>query len=147
MDDDSLQIIEYQMAQLVRLISATRPRNPELASLDRSAYLILSELDGQPPIPISAIASRFKLDISTASRQIASMESKGLVTRTPDPADARTSLLTITKTGQARLTAMKSARKRVYQEILKAWTVEDIDLLADIVTRLANDIKNYKSGP
>src|SRR2546421_3316121 len=57
--------------------------------LDRSAVLLLAELQSQGPLGISMLATNLQLDISTASRQTAALEAKGLVERLSDPEDGR----------------------------------------------------------
>lgn len=71
MEEDSLRIIEQEIAPLVRLTTAHSPR---LGDLDRSEYLILSALDKNGTLAITILAEELKLNLSTASRQVASLE-------------------------------------------------------------------------
>ena len=96
MNDKTVQLIEYEIALLVRLTTAHSPR---LGSLDRAEYLLLSQLQKSSPIAINALAEQLLLNLSTASRQIAVLEKKGYIKRFPDPINGRISLIELTEKG------------------------------------------------
>ncbi len=96
MGHDSLRNIEKEIALLVRLTTAYSPR---FGSLDRSEYLLLSELDKQSPLAINSLAETLMLNLSTASRQVAALERKKLIRRFPDPNNGRISLVEMTSEG------------------------------------------------
>lgn len=141
--NDSLQSFEYEVALLVRLITAN---NPKLGSLDRSEYLILSELLRNGPIGINEIAHQLLLNISTASRQVSNLETKSYVKRYPDANNGRISLIEITKSGLEVLERVQKARYTVYGEILKNWKQEDIEQLDKLMNRLNADFKHWGQG-
>lgn len=145
MSDDPFHVIEHEMAMLGRLLTA-RPSDPVVASMDRSGYLILNELDGRAAAPIHAIAEALMLDISTASRQVAALEAKGLVERISDPSDARASLLGITPVGAERLSCVRLARTALYEDILREWSADDVDALRRTLQRLTRDMKLWKAS-
>ena len=145
MSHDPFHVIEYEMAVLGRLLTA-RPSDPVLASMERSGYLILNELDGREASAIHTIAEALMLDISTASRQVAALEAKGLVERISDPADARASLLQITAVGAERLNAVRLARTALYRGILLEWSADDVDALRHALQRLTRDMKRWKAA-
>ncbi|MCZ0066975.1 MarR family transcriptional regulator [Bacillus sonorensis] len=89
MSHDSLRQIEKEIALLVRLTTAYSPR---FGSLDRSEYLLLSELDKQSPLAIHTLADKLMLNLSTASRQVSALERKKLIKRFPDPQNGRSAL-------------------------------------------------------
>ncbi|PLT29422.1 MarR family winged helix-turn-helix transcriptional regulator [Peribacillus deserti] len=141
MSKDSIRQIEYDIAMLVRLTTAHSPR---LGSLDRSEYLVLSELDENGAIAINVLADHLKLNLSTASRQVSVLEGKELIRRYPDPQNGRISLIEITPTGKAILKRVQMARKEVYSEILKKWTDEELQLLQENLSRLNRDFKSWR---
>lgn len=143
MKKEPLQVIEQKMSLLARLLTA-KPSDPVIASMDRSAYLILCELALVDARAISALADEFFLDISTASRQVAALEEKDLVERFTDPADGRTNLLRITAVGRVRLHAVQKARHDLYQKVLNEWTPEELAGLETTLNRLTLDLKRWK---
>lgn len=145
MSRESYQVIEHQMAVLGRLLTA-KPSDPVIASMDRSGYLILNQLDRDHPVAIHTLAHELMLDISTASRQVASLEGKLLVERICDPSDARASLLQLTRLGAEHLRRVREARTTLYQRILATWSAEDIQSLQQMLQRLTGDMKRWKAA-
>ena len=68
--------------------------------LTRSGSAVLSTVERAGPLAVSELAERLGVDQSTASRQVKPLEERGLITRTSDPADRRSSLLSITAAGR-----------------------------------------------
>lgn len=141
MGQDSLHSIEYEIALLVRLTTAHSPR---LGELDRSEYLLLSELDASGPLGINMLADKLLLNISTASRQVAALETKKYIYRSPDPKNGRISLIRITEEGLAILHKVQKARYNVYKEVLHDWSEEELTQLDANLTRLNRDFKKWK---
>ncbi|MFJ8265772.1 MarR family winged helix-turn-helix transcriptional regulator [Peribacillus asahii] len=141
MNLDSLQSIEYELALLVRLITAY---SPKLGKLDRSEYLILSELNENGPMAINVIADKLMLNISTASRQVGTLESKEYTKRFPDPDNGRISLIEITHIGKEILQTVQNARSNFYSEILQNWSMPDLKQLENNLIRLNKDFKQRK---
>lgn len=106
-----------------------------IETLDRSAVLLLAELQVQGPLGISTLACNLQLDISTASRQAAALEAKGLVERLSDPEDGRVSLLQITGLGEAQLQEVRQIYHSMLAEMLEDWSEEDLHLFKDLLAR------------
>jgi DNA-binding MarR family transcriptional regulator len=131
--DNMLEKIEHEIALLNRLTTAI---SPKLGELDRSGYLLLSKLDKSDPVAINVIAEELKLNVSTASRQIATLEAKGFIRRFPDQKNGRTSLIEITSKGKEIFHKVKQARKDAYAEILRDWSHEELEKLETALARL-----------
>lgn len=137
----SLQQIEYEIALLVRLTTAYSPR---LGSLDRSEYLMLSELEIDRPLAINELADKLLLNLSTASRQVATLESKRYVKRFPDKNNGRISLIDLTEDGQEVLKKVQKARYEVYADVLKNWTDTELIHLEKSLVHLNKDFKKWR---
>lgn len=145
-DMDSVAILEYEMALLVRLLTSTHPRNPQVLTLDRSAYLILHLMaEVGDPLALQEIASRLHVDLSTVSRQVSAMERKKLIRKHPDPNDFRVHRLTMTPYGVQQFHAMREARYTTYADILRDWPSTERDALANQLTRLNRAIRAYQN--
>ncbi|MFY4774637.1 MarR family winged helix-turn-helix transcriptional regulator [Metabacillus sp. RGM 3146] len=138
--ENTLENIEHEIALLSRLTTAL---NPKKTRLDRSGYLLLSKLSLRSPQAINAIADDLKLDVSTASRQIASLEDKGFVVRFPDENNRRISLIEITQKGKTVYQDVKNARSKAYSQILKEWPGEDLDLLEKMLKKLNQSLIHW----
>lgn len=60
---------------------------------------LLTELARSGPLPLSELGTRVILEKSWVSRAVDAMVAKGLVTKEPNPADARSWLVTLTGDG------------------------------------------------
>ncbi|TVY07732.1 MarR family winged helix-turn-helix transcriptional regulator [Paenibacillus cremeus] len=141
MNSNAFHSIEYELALLVRLATSYSPRP---GGLDRSEYLLLCELSERGPIGINEVAELLLLNISTASRQVATLEKKNYITRYPDPTNGRISLLQISPEGKSMLDAMRAVRSRAYEEIFKDWSSDEVHDLTSKLGRLNRDLKRWR---
>ncbi|PSR36442.1 MAG: MarR family transcriptional regulator [Sulfobacillus thermosulfidooxidans] len=144
--DDSVAQVEYAVAALVRLVTAAHPRDPRIAALDRSAYLILHEVLSHPDPPaVQDLAGELKVDLSTMSRQVSAMEAKGLLERVPEPHNSRVHRVQATQYGRDQFKLMKSARLEVYKDILDDWPEGERARLAYYLQKLSESVREYQN--
>jgi DNA-binding MarR family transcriptional regulator len=74
------------------------------------------------PVRASALAAGLQSDLSTVSRQVTALVTRGLLERRADPVDGRASLLVVTAAGQAVIAAHEHARKAFFEEVLSDWS-------------------------
>jgi len=143
-DERTLGRIETEVALLMRFGEATRRATgtAEHRVLDRAAYVILRHLDAAGPQNVSALAAQLNLDGSTVTRQVSALQRDGLITRTPDPSDGRGTVISPTAAGLQRMAAVRSARTRLYGDLLADWTDEDQATLATLLGRLNQALVN-----
>ena len=67
---------------------------------------LLGELGRSGPLPLSELGSRVFLEKSWVSRAVDAMVDRGLVTKEPNPADARSWLVTLTAEGERTVAAL-----------------------------------------
>lgn len=138
---DILEKIEYDIALLVRLTTAI---SPKLGELDRSGYILLSKLEESEPVAINAIADELRLNVSTASRQIAALEAKRFVRRSPDQRNGRTSLIEITPRGREVFGNVRKARIAAYSEILGNWPEAELSRLEETLEKLNHSLADWE---
>lgn len=131
-ENETIGVIDREITFLVRLAESARRKS---GTLERSAYLLLGELDARGSLGIGALAETFRMDISTASRQVAALAEKGLVERSADPNDARVCLLEITPLGRAQLHATRQAWYVEYAAFLADWSEGDRRQFGHLLTR------------
>ena len=61
---------------------------------------LLTELGRSGPLPLSELGTRVSLEKSWVSRAVEAMAARGLVTKEPNPQDARSWLVTLTAEGE-----------------------------------------------
>ena len=147
-DDLVLGTIETQMALLMRLGEATRRSTggPAHRALDRAAYVILRQLEKDGPLNVSVLAAALNLDGSTVTRQVTALQTDGLIERRADPTDGRGTVIAATPLGLSQVDAVRQARKIVYGSVLKDYTDDEKQELADVLERfteaLAEHVRN-----
>ncbi len=80
------------------------------------------------------------------AQMLARMERDGLIRRTPDPADGRSSRITLTKVAEARLPEAIATLLRGNREVLRGFTDKEAKLLVDLLTRLIANLDRVASA-
>lgn len=132
MDKHSLESIDFELAVLLRRVTSSTLR---FGNLDRSAYLLLHQISSHGPSGVKALADKFQLDISTVSRQVASLEQKGYVYRIPDPYDGRAYSLQITELGTREFIENQNLRFSKIGDNLKEWSDEERILFGQLLKK------------
>jgi DNA-binding MarR family transcriptional regulator len=131
------ELLEYEVSVLLRRArglsgALARSVHPEL---DAAAYGLMVRIDDLGAVRITDLADYFNVGKPTVSRQIALLESLGLVSRSMNDGDARSRHLSLTDEGRARLRQAREARRDSLQRALIEWTTADIAALADLLHR------------
>lgn len=93
--------------------TARRLRQETGLDLTPTQVAALVGIERHGPQTPSEIAARERIQRPTATRMIARLEQRGLVVRTPDPADGRVSVIALTDEG-ARLVREQRSRKTAF---------------------------------
>lgn len=87
-----------------------------------------------------------KVEQPPMAQMLARMQRDGLIRRTPDPADGRSSRITLTKLAEARMPDAVAVLLRGNQEALRGFTDEEAGLLVDLLTRLIANLDEVASA-
>lgn len=79
------------------------------------------------------------------AQMLARMERDGLIQRAPDPADRRSSRITLTKVAEARMPDAVATLLRGNQEVLHDFTDDEAGLLVVLLTRLIANLDRILS--
>lgn len=133
---------------LISIVSAmNRPRNDEKMieeagiRLDRPLFSVLVGVERLGPIGVVELADRSGRDYTTISRQVAKLESLGLVRRREGALDRRVREAVISPKGKAMTDRIDAARERMGHAIFKDWSKGDIDDLARLMRRFADALE------
>lgn len=77
-----------------------------------------------------------RIEQPSMAQMLVRMERDGLITRTPDPADGRSSQVALTETARARMPAACTVLLQGNQEALAGFTAEESAQLAALLQRL-----------
>ena len=134
--EDALEVLERELAVLARMVELMARRSDLYMDLDRASYLILCTLEAGGPSSINALAMTLGLDGSTVTRQVAAMESDGLIAREADPRDRRASIVRATARGMERMNDVRARRRARIAALLDGWTPEERSSLGHLLGKL-----------
>jgi len=133
---------------LLDIISAmNRPQRDEVLireagiPLDRALFPLLVGIERFGPIGVVELADRAGRDYTTVSRQVAKLESLGLVKRQGNVADRRVREAAITPKGKAMTDLVDAAREKIGRAIFETWDAHDIDELVRLMRKFADAVK------
>jgi DNA-binding MarR family transcriptional regulator len=78
-------------------------------------------------------------DHTTVSRQVATLDRLGLVTRHVGTSDGRERKVMVTQEGRAMVSAVAAARERLLRPILAQWEEPDWKIFVSFLRRFADD--------
>lgn len=109
--------------------------------LPPAAAGLLSELVHHGECRASELAQHRVVDASVVSRQVAQLESAGLITRTPAPDDRRVSLLRATPRGEQALDQLERQKSEWLRHALRGWEDREVRQLADLLQTASSDLR------
>lgn len=140
---DAALVLAQLAPRLGRLISSSLERDAH-SPLSLRQYRILERL-AERPYRTGELASESEVSQASVSTSVAALESRGLIRRTPDPADGRASLIVLTSQG-------RSALVRAHERLVDLLTLvtleaerEDAAALSKMQARLNDGIDRART--
>ena len=136
-----------QLASRLRLAvarTARRLRQEAGGGLSPTLTAALASIDNHGPLTPSELADRERIKRPTATRLIASLEENGLVARTSDPTDRRSSLITTTPEGRDLMRTLRTRKDAYLARRLTKLTADERETLAraaELLERLLEEDK------
>ena len=142
---DQLRQLHGAVLDIVSAMS--RPQRDEVLikeagiPLDRALFPLLVGIERFGPIGVVELADRVGRDYTTVSRQVAKLETLGLVRRQQSAADRRVRETVISPKGKAMTDLVDAARERIGRAIFESWETHDIDELVRLMRKFADAVK------
>ena len=108
--------------------------------VDRALFPLLVGIERKGPIGVVELANLAGRDYTTVSRQVAKLESLGLIVRSPSKADKRVREAKITAKGLDMTGLIHAARERIATMLFADWSKRDLQDLARLMRRFADDL-------
>ena len=105
--------------------------------LDRALFPLLVGIERRGPIGVVDLADGVGRDHTTVSRQVAKLESLGLVERRASEHDARVRMASVTAAGQAMSDALDAAREKKARAIFASWDPQEVEQLVALMPKFA----------
>src|SRR5688572_21163982 len=119
-------------ARLRPVVTRTARRlRQEAGGLTPTLGAALATIERHGPLTPSELADRERVKRPTATKLVGRLESEGLVTRTPDPQDGRSSLIAITAAGGALLREVRQRKDAYLQRRLRTLSAAERATLAE----------------
>ena len=122
------------------LIRAARIR------LDRALFPLLVAIERFGPVGVVELAGGVGRDYTTVSRQVAKLESLGLIKRQARPGDGRVRAAIVTAKGKAMTDRIDAAREKLVGAIFAQWSDGDIQDLVRLTRKFADAFKADLAG-
>ncbi|GAA1962942.1 MarR family winged helix-turn-helix transcriptional regulator [Microbacterium deminutum] len=137
----AVRALESEVGELINQFRIVLIANAERLShgMLPGAYKVFTTIVRKETVTISALADSLMMDKGQLSRTVRELEHLGLVHRTPDPEDGRSSLLSPTAEGLERLGDARRPQENDLLTRLHDWPVEEIEHLARLLHALSAD--------
>ena len=136
--DAALQSVEQQLSlfwRRARSVSQQLSRQVH-PDMEPAAYGLLTIIRREGPMRLTDLASCVGVGKPSVSRQIAFLESIGLVFKEADPVDGRAQSIRLTPRGEEKMHQVQDARNQVFRERLGEWPVSELQTLARYIAKL-----------
>ncbi len=130
------------MIELVGLFNS--PQRDDLllreagVALDRALFPLLVRLGMTGPLSVAGLADQVGRDHTTISRQLAKLESLGLIVREGGEGDRRVRTARLAPAGDRIVRAISAARRRLLSRVLADWSEADLASLARLNRRFVD---------
>lgn len=115
-------------------------------ALEPALLRILAGIHRYEPIGVVDLAERAGRDYTTVSRQVAKLQSLGLIERRESEADRRVIEAVLTKEGRRAAKALAAARETILAPVMAKWSEKDLDTLTRLLNRLVADLAMLKES-
>ena len=148
-DREDVAAVADNFVTLMRTFTRVRGRWMAAAAddVERSAHIVLRYVSNEGPVRATAIAEGLQFDLSTVSRQVASLVKDGLLERRADQEDGRASLLVVTQKAQAVLAENDEIRISHFADMLDHWSAPDLRNFAVLLAQFADDFERASDNP
>ena len=94
--------------------------------VESATRLLLHTVESEGPMRASALAASVQSDLSTVSRQVTTLVSRGLLERRADQRDGRACLLAVTDAGRAAIASYEQGRQAFFDTVLSGWSAGEM---------------------
>lgn len=140
---EAVRALEAEFGELINQFRRIITDNAQRVSpgMLPGAYKVFTTIARRESVTQSALAEHLQVDKGQLSRTVRDLEALGLIERTPDPNDGRSSLLSPSELGLERLKAARLPQENLLQKTLVDWPVDDIHNLTRLLHALTAGVR------
>ena len=109
--------------------------------LDQILFPLLVAIGRRGPIGVVELAVNLGRDYTTVSRQVKKLEALELAHKQPNAQDRRISEVTLSEQGRAIFDAIAIARQKLMNQVLAAWSPEEVEALFTLTRKYADSLQ------
>ena len=140
-----LRALHMALLEIIGVMNAPQRDEALIAAagirLDRALFPLLIGIERFGPIGVVELAAGMNRDHTTVSRQLAKLESLGLVARLESSDDRRTRRADVTPEGKAMTQRIDAARERMFRAIFSDWPPEEVLELTRLMGKFAAAVR------
>ena len=99
-----------------------------------------------PDCSQETLAEKLMLDKSTIARRLAMLEERELILRTPNPADRRGQLLSLTPKGKKLLPVIQDVNKQWFDFLTEGEDPQELERMEQTISKLLQKAQDYLKG-
>jgi DNA-binding MarR family transcriptional regulator len=131
------QLLDYKIGQLRKLLDRySSPAVSEQFGLSLAEWRMLSHIQAGGSVTAFWLCRRLQADRAEVSRACASLVRRGYVASKPNPADARSALLELTRSGHAIFRRIMPVRLELQKELTGALDRHELTILYGALDKL-----------
>ena len=127
---------------IVRTSRRLRQEGATEIGLSPTATAALASINRSGPLTPSELAAIERVKRPTMTRTLACLQREGLIERTPDPADGRSSLVAVNAAGRERLARLRRRKSAYLARRLRKLDPDEVETLsrtAELLDRMRED--------
>jgi len=129
-DTDLTDTASHLRNAIVRTSRALRQEAAGESGLSPTQTSVLASINRSGPVTPSELADLERVKRPTMTRTLGCLEREGLIERTPDPADGRSSLVAVNDAGRERLARLRRRKSAYLARRLRKLDPEEVETLA-----------------
>lgn len=137
-NDDSLEVLELEIAMMVRALRSRIAETDKKQEFKRASYLILLLISKNGPMGVKSIAEKLHLDISTVSRQAADLMEDEMLKKKKSETDRRSYLYEINNKGWDTIAHIRQGRKQRFAKMIDEWEDTEIEDFTHLLQKFNN---------
>ena len=130
---------------IVRTSRALRQEAAGESGLSPTQTAVLATINREGPLTPSELADHERVKRPTMTRTLGCLEREGLIERTPDPADGRSSLVAVNDAGRERLARLRRRKSAYLARRLRKLDPDEVETLAR-AARLLDRMREDEQG-
>ncbi|MDI2132574.1 MarR family winged helix-turn-helix transcriptional regulator [Yinghuangia seranimata] len=130
-----------EVGAATRLLRGLMAPPLQAAGITQAEFHLLAYLEESGTSTGKELSCTLSLDKTTVSRQLTALEEAGAITRTTDPANRRSHLITLTDAGRERLADARRRTIAVLEDRFSSWPAGELDVLAAQLARFNDQLR------